>query len=488
VKRLVLAALKTGSGNMVGILFTIITTKIFAVTLGPNGVGVLSLVRQFMQTANVLSTASGSISLVQGVSSREEGEQYKYAGTVLWLFLFISSVTVSLIFIFAGEIGALVFGENVSDAEELVRWLSVAVFLTVISSYLSGLLNAFRFIGYLAIVKIVVSLVNALLAYPISFLIGSTYFVAFAWMMIVSQVVSICYAGYACWTKGILQQLAGSIVLRRKDTRHFFSLAGAVFFGAMLSASTILWLRSLIATEMGISSASFFDVAWTISMTYVMLALRSLGTYYMPTLSKISTPDEKCNEIEQTFRFVLIAIVPLITVMIIIKPWIISLLYSQEFISALDIVKWMLIGDLFKAIAWVLAMPMISFADKRMFIVSELIWTGGFALLAGYMAVSMDNIEWIGIVFLINYSSYFIFTLWYVRFRHGIQIPKRLLYFVMLAVAVILSASIATWHQSDVDIIYLVFWTLLAMMLSWFLLLPHEKEKIRMSILWNNKS
>ena len=68
---------------------------------------------------------------------------------------------------------------------------------------------------------------------------------------------------------------------------------------------------------------------------------------------------------------IILLVAPLITLVILGKSLVVSILYSKEFLPSFDIIQWMLIGDYFKAVGWVLATPMLAFADLRMFFWTE---------------------------------------------------------------------------------------------------------------------
>ena len=57
---------------------------------------------------------------------------------------------------------------------------------------------------------------------------------------------------------------------------------------------------------------------------------------------------------------IILLVAPLITLVILGKSLVVSILYSKEFLPSFDIIQWMLIGDYFKAVGWVLATPMLA--------------------------------------------------------------------------------------------------------------------------------
>jgi PST family polysaccharide transporter len=97
-------------------------------------------------------------------------------------------------------------------------------------------------------------------------------------------------------------------------------------------------VRSLVAREGGMSSAGIFDAAWTLSMTYVTLITTAFGTYYLPALSGLDNRAHRQELMQRMFRFVTVLIVPLILGVIVLKPLLLQILFSAEFLPAISLI------------------------------------------------------------------------------------------------------------------------------------------------------
>jgi PST family polysaccharide transporter len=456
-----------------------LTTKIFAVILGPNGIGLLAQLRQFVQLTNVLSVMGGQTPLVQGVASRPD-EQRDAFKVMVGIFFAASTLLLALtVLIFSHPIAAYVFGESM-EWGGIVRLLAVAIIFGTLSSYFSGILNGHRLIGRLAVIAMAGPAVNAMLAYPVSILVGKGYVMTFAWLFIASSVVSALLAVFFCWREKLLPHLR--LAFQWNDAKDFFLLAGVLLVSGVLASGGLLLVRSTVAGSMGLAAAGHFDAAWSICMTYIMLVLGALGSYYMPTLIAIRDIQARREEIERTLRFVLMFVTPLIVFMVLFKPLILSLLYSDEFMPALPVIQWMLLGDFFKASAWVLAMPMLSFAEKRIFLVTEIVWSAAFAVGASLAVHITHNIEAVGIAFLMNYASYFLFTLWYARSRHGFVLSARLLMPLSVAFLLVLLASMVAWGDEEVSLKWAALFMLLLPILVWISSTSGEREQVKAKV------
>ena len=442
--KLLKAAVKTGSGTVGRLFFGILGTKIMAVVLGPAGIGLLSLLRQTRQTALTMATVSGNVALVQGIASRGITERNAYIRTVFCIILPLGALSCAVMSLFAPEIARAVLRRGDMEAVSLVRWLALPVFLGVLLMFFNGLLNGYRAIGRLAFVSVISTFVVALLAYPTAQLVNEGYLLAFIWMMTASVLSALAVAGYFLWREGWLASLLRGAVLgiQVQAARHFFSIAVTTLITGLAATGTLLVVRSMITQEQGLSGAGIFDVAWTLSIMYVGLVTASFGTYYLPTLSGITDPKERILLMRQLFYLATLLMVPVVVTVIVLKPLVVHLLYSSKFLPSLDIIRWMLIGDYLKVTSWVLAFPILAYADMRTFLWSELLWNGLFCMGTYFAVVQWGHLEGVGITFLLVYATYLIFTMIYCRVRHHFTLTRGMVWHWFAGLALVLPKNI----------------------------------------------
>jgi O-antigen/teichoic acid export membrane protein len=333
-----------------------------------------------------------------------------------------------------------------------VRWLAIPTSLAVLHTYVRGVLNGFRAIGRLAVVQTSIAVVNAALAYPVSMAVDSGYAIAFVFMMSASFAAGIIIGVYTIrkkgWAKGLPRRGLRPRI-HRSSAKHFFSIASVTIITGFLATGALLAVRSLIVSYYGMDSAGIFNAAWAIGMTYALLALTSFGTYYLPTLSQIVDEASRTRLMNQVLWIATFAIVPLSVVAIVFKPSIVGLLYSAEFMPALDVIRWMLPAVYIKAAGWVLAMPMLAYAHMRAYLLTESLWYIGFVALSIVSVTMFDSFEGIGFGFLLMYVLYFAYVLFYTTRQWAFRIERRLSVMCAFGVALVVAASLLTWnHQS----------------------------------------
>lgn len=484
MRNLLKAIFKTGSASLISITLGVFSMKILAVVLGPSGIGLLSLIRQILSTASTAGTIGGQQALVQGLASRKDAQRDKYLKTVFWVFIIGSTFITIAFLLFAPWIAKIVFRTNDTQTIDLVRWMALPAVLMVINYYLTSVLNGFRAIGRLAIGQIIVSIITLLLTYPISKLVNSGNIIAFIWMISASTlggtIFYIIIAYKEKWLNPLILNFKPQ--LDKEAFKHFSSIASTTLFTGLITTGTLLIIRTIIIQYEGLKGAGIFDVAWTLSMTYVMLLLSSFGTYYLPTLSRINNPQTRNSLMQDLCRLSIMLITPLITTVIVLKPLMITILYSTEFTPALRIIRWMLIGDYFKTFSWILAMPMIAYADMKTFLWSEVAWNIGFLSLSVIAILFINEVQAVGISFASLYAIYFIYTIYYAYTKHDVILTTNIIFHWTVGLVFICIVSWQTWYDTTINWASASIWIVIAVGLSWTNLTKNEQSTLKKGI------
>ena len=198
------AFFKTGLGSIGTIFFGIISTKIFAVFIGADGIGLLSILRQFRQTGFSLAGMSGEAALVQGIASNNDNKKKEFIKSIFLLYVFSNFIISTAIFVFAPKISFLLFNSHSIDFIILVRWMIIPIVLFVFVAFFRSVLNGYRAIGYLAISIVTNSLIVAILSYPVSNYINKGYDFAFILMMMISSSLSLLIVLFLLYKGGWL--------------------------------------------------------------------------------------------------------------------------------------------------------------------------------------------------------------------------------------------------------------------------------------------
>jgi len=472
--------LKTGIGVIANLFLGVISIKIMAVMLGPSGTGLFSIIRQAISTMSSIATG-GQTALVQGVASKKGASQINYVRSTFWLYIIASVFSIALIYLFADRISFAVFEQSDTSKILIVKWISLPVFLTFIYIYLKSLLNGYRAIGRLAIVELIGPLTTLVFVYPACIAVGEGNIQSFIWLLSTAQLAMIAGCFMMLYNNKWLPTILINCnsLIEMDDFKYFFKITNVTFLTSIITAATLFTVRGFVANQGGLHLAGLFDLAWTLSGSYVMIILSSFGTYYMPTLAQTVGNKERGELIRQVFKIATLIMIPLVVIIIVIKPLLISILYSREYISSLEQVRWMLIGDYLKITSWILAMPAIVNLNMRIYFWTETFWNVGFLMLAPLTVYYFQSLEGIGIAFIFLYLVLTIYYFEYTRRLYGhlfssdVALPWLTGFFYVIIV------SIEKWNETSVNFTSSLLWISGGFFISFSSLNNHERLTIK---------
>lgn len=449
MRDLLRAVVKTGSGSAFTVLCGMVTVKVIAASMGPAGLGTFSLAKQMVVAGSTVFITGGQTALVQGFARRSGESRERFVSTAWMLFLSAGAVLLLVSELLAPLVAKAVLGSASAENTAAVRIGGVAIALSAPLAFVFGALNGARRIGRLAIAQASNALMAAIVAWPICHAHWESAPVRFALLLLLSQLPGLLLGGW--W---ILQERATFPRPRcefdRGHARDLLRLAGATVAAAVMQAWAVLVVRSMISGQRGVAVLGIFDVAWTMSMVYVMLVLTSFSTYYLPTLAQMKG-EQRERLMQQVVRLVLLLVVPLILLVIAFRPLAIMLLYTREFLPALPIMRWMLVGDYLKVTSFVLAMPMLADSDVKPFLWGEAVWNVGLVGATQLALQTRLGVEGIGAGFMILYAGYLAYCWHYCR-RRGYRMPGALAMRWVLGLALVVTASVIHWDVDRVSV------------------------------------
>jgi len=485
VQALFTALCKTASATMVGMLFQVIITKIIAVSLGPSGLGLFSILRQLLQFFDV--GIKGQTAVIQGMTTFEGEEQDRFIRSSFWITLGISLLLALILFVFSSELAVLIFSERNERLDALMCWAALALVANSVFSFLLSVLNGLRYIGFLAIAQLGFVFILTVFMYPISQMVLSGVVEAFVWGVLAAYVLG-CILCIALIIRG-----GGFVSLRAllfstpwvdsPSAKHFFRIAKVTFAVGLITAGVMLVIRAMIAGLEGLDQSGIFNAAWALSMIYLSILFSSLGSYYSPSISLEKDEQLRLKLIDNTLRMSLLLTVPCIVFVVVFKPLLVELLFSDAFMPALQQMRWMLIGDYLKVSVWIFTIPALMLLYLRVSFLGEVYWNIGLLFLAYISLHFFNGIEGIGIAYLLMYAFLLVYYYRFCQKELGYSVSPRVARHWVLGLSVIIAASVQTWDDVSVNYSLATFWVVLSLLLSWFSVARDERKKLILLLL-----
>lgn len=468
------ALLTSGLSSLIGMALGAAVTKVIAVLGGPSGLGVFAQLRQISQWLVVFATLNGQNSIIRNSISAGDALRSQFVYTVGVLFLVGSLLVSAAVVLLAPLIAASVFSSADPDLVLAVRCIAFVVILGAAASFVTGLINSMSEVIVLAAVQAAGSLAGLIAVYPV--LSIKAGYAEYA-LLPASGFAAVVLIGGGWLFKRKERELSAIAKANfcKKSLNEHITYSVAVLITGLAGSGAVLVLRSIYIRHGGLSLGGIFDSAWTISMLYVTLLLSSYGTYYFPTLSQNRTDPEKVKEcVTHVFCISTMVGTFLVSFVVMLKPAIVSILYSHQFLSSIGILKWMLIGDYLKITSFVFGMLLHVYADRRQLIISDLLFQ---AFLIGIVWCVIEyTIEAVGIAFVCVNALYLAYIWRYAIVKHGVQIPSRAVRAWVISFIVILAASAWRWEDATPAVFLpLLLWSVI--MIAYFACITSSEER-----------
>jgi len=223
--------------------------------------------------------------------------------------------------------------------------------------------------------------------------------------------------------------------------RALARLGFAFTLGAAANTAGQLAVRALVQRELGPVALGHYQAVLMISMNYIGFLLLALATDYYPRLTAaINDPQAACRTVNQQAEVALLLSGPMLIGTVAFAPWLVPLLFSSEFLPAVEILRWQVLGDLMKIISATFAFLLLAAGHGRAFVAVE---AGGSAIFVGVTALAL---KWLGpiapgVAYLVMYLVYAVVVFGLAR-RSIAFVPSAGVIEAFLAVALALIATV----------------------------------------------
>lgn len=392
-----------GGSSVINILISLLRVKVVAVLLGPSGVGLIGLLQNLMTTAAQVSglglNQAGTRQIAEAAGKEAPASIDSARRALFWGTLVLAIIGGCTVWILRHILADTLLNDP-SQATS-VGWLGIGVALTVATGSQSALLTGMRRIGDIARAQIISAVAATAIGIACIWWLGEWGVVLYILSgPLASFVVTHLFVARLPQT----QSPGTSLSLLASQWKTMIRLGFAFMLAGVVVTLGQLAVRTLVQHELGASSLGFFQAAWTISMTYLGFVLGAMGTDYYPRLTASIHDHDKTNRLvnEQTEVALLLA-GPVLLAMLALAPWIIRLLYTEEFGPAVNILRWQILGDILKIISWPMGFILLASGRGTVFMLKETTVIAVFVLATWYL-LPLVGVESTGIAFLAMYA------------------------------------------------------------------------------------
>lgn len=408
---LIKTSLLTAVSTIITVIAGFIINKFIALYIGPSGLASIGNFQNFIQIIKTLGGGSISTGVVKYTAeySSNKDKLGKLLSTALYFVLF-STVLISIIIIlFASQLNNLIFAE--AEYTSIFYILGLTVGLFFLNQFLLSILNGLKQIKTYVLVNIITSIVSLFL---IVLLIYFYNLYGALLALSINQSVIFFITIYFIYKNKMIDF---SLFTYNKDKKSLRRLSG-YFFMTLASGISVpvshMVLRNHIGETISMDAAGYWEAMWRISTVYLLLVTTTLSVYYIPKLSELKNANELRKEIFQGYIIIIPIVVVAAILIYLLREPIILILFTDAFSEMKVLFFYMLLGDIIKVAAWLLANLMLAKAMTKIFITTELLFKIPF-LFFTILFSNLYGLEGVALGYFINYILYLLMMIYIFR-------------------------------------------------------------------------
>lgn len=366
-------SLLTGGSQFLSLIIQMIRAKVLAVILGPAGTGIIGLYSSTTGLVNTLANIGMSGSAVRQIAKDNVSEDKTAIRKTLFVYrtlIFSTSlIAATVMLIFAGQIARATFGDETRING--IRWMSLVVLFTGISTGQYSLLQGLRRIKELAVSKVLGVLTGTIICILLVYLFREKGIVPF---LIAGAAATVLFSWYFAGRTGIHSQ---TVNLRefKVIAEGLLGMGLAFLASGLVTSFTGYYSRVLITDRFSVTDLGLYAASWTLSAVYVNFVLSAMGADFYPRLTSVINDHNAANKLinEQTIMGVTLSMAGVVAVVGFAK-YILNLFYSAEFTPAMNMLQWMTAGMAIKVVAWPIGFIIVSKGKSVLFTITEVLW------------------------------------------------------------------------------------------------------------------
>ncbi|EKD9647320.1 TPA: O114 family O-antigen flippase [Escherichia coli] len=407
MKKLLTVTFFTGMLTFFKMISGFIISKIVAIYTGPSGIVLFGQIQSIVSALNgVINSPVGPGIVRFTAENHRKGLEHCYKWWIAglsWVCI-ISAIIIPLSITLSSHIAFWTLG---SEKYSWVIILTACLLpLTAIGTFISSVINGFqnyKVYVLLGIISAFLSLIIMIALIVFGKINGALLAISVQNALIGG--VMIIYASSQPWFN--LRWLYGRVhKTYYKDIQRYIVMA---ITSAIVVPGSLIIVRNIIIHYVGWTEAGYWQAVWKISETYLAIITIALSTYYLPRLSSLSQKDDIIKEISSSLKIIIPVVMFFSMGIYLSRDFIISLLFTKEFLGARMLFQVQLIGDILKIASWLYAYVMISKGMTQLFVISEVL----FSLL--FISFSLVFIRCYGLIgvtyaYCLNYFIYLVFS------------------------------------------------------------------------------
>lgn len=359
-----------GGAAGINMILGMVRVKFAAVLIGTTGVGLLAsftAIQGFIGTIAGMGIQSSAVRDVAAAVGKGDQEAIGRAVLTLRRVCWLTGLTGMLaMMLLSPMLSQLTFGHQ--DYAIDITALGVIILFANLSGGQMALIQGMRRIGDMARANVIGAAIGTVSAIGFYTWLGMRGIVpSLVTVSAIALVISYHFAKRIpvpvvslSW-KQTFEEAGGMVKL------------GLVFMwnGLLLSAVTYATV-TLITQINDLQAVGIYSAAFALSGVFVNFVLSAMGADYYPRLTGVADNKQAVNRMvnEQTEIGLLLA-VPGLLATLALAPWFIRIFYTIDFLPAVELLQWFILGCLGRVISWPMSYVMLALGKGNWYFATE---------------------------------------------------------------------------------------------------------------------
>lgn len=440
ISRMVMKAMGLFGGvQMMGIICSIVRTKLVAMWIGTMGVGLFGLFNNALEMLNIATNLGIRSSSVRDISqASEQGDQSLISRIITvvrkWsMWLGLGGATLTLIL--APLLSEITFGSQ--DHIWGFVALSIAVLMMALTNGEQAVFQGLAQLKKLAQITVLGTTSGLLISIPLFYYLRENSILP----SIIAYAVANAFFALALRNK----EFPATRVTRSETMnmgREFVRLGVFMTLGNFVTILSTYIFNAWLNTRAGTGEVGLYQAGYTLINKYTGLILTALGMEYYPRLARVAySPSKLRIFVSQEINIALLVMVPVIAAFILLRQPIVNILYSTDFLTILPFITWGMMGILFRSVSWSMAFVILAKGSGKIYLLTECL-----SAVTGLLLNIFFYEKW-GLVGL-GYA----FTVWYV------------IYSIIIAIVYFMHYKLVLSHKCSLTLVWALLITMLVIM------------------------
>ncbi|XZE34038.1 O-antigen translocase [Pirellulaceae bacterium SH501] len=398
-----------GGAQFINMVIGLVRTKLIAILIGPEGIGLISIYQAVIGIATSISGLGIQTSGVRDIAKLHgEGNVLEIDSVVHTLRRVCWAAGIAgmlLVIAISSTLSWQCFGSY--EHTTAFTGLAVIILLTNITGGQTAIIQGTRRMSELAQISILSAIGTTFIVVGLYSLTGIAGIVpalvsSAAFTLLISTIYASripIYGRKPSWSETV------------ERSKSLIYLGSAMVASSVFAGLTTWGIQILVAKKFGLTGLGVYTAAFSLSGLFVQFVLSAMGSDFYPRLVAHSHSNQEMTRLvnEQTEIGLLLAIPGLLGTLVSAQL-VVSVFYTAEFSSATYLLKWFVLGCMGRVLSWPLGFSVLAKGQGALFAVTETVFCTLHLFLA-WLGMKYFGLIGVSISFALLYLLYTIYML-----------------------------------------------------------------------------